>query len=160
MKSIFFKCVRSDGSSLWAIDKYARKYEIGKRYVFDKKTPSHIFLVAKNLIYNDYRLNYCFDDKSTYDFKDIPLDNHDLIYKLRPEQSISPRVLICYGDVKLRKVAICDVTLNWDFASKYTTHFEERFTSTDFTVIGEIFPSKKALTDNRRYHIYLARDIK
>lgn len=150
MKNIFFKSVRKDGSSLYAIGKYKKKYKLGQTYIFDEKTPAHVFVVCKDIEFDSYQRILTFQDESTYDLHDIPLDNQQLIYNYRAESSVAEKVIICYGELKIRNVPICDIDENWDFEHEYKCSYTDIFTSTSFTVIGQIVPQRQHVADEGR----------
>ncbi len=137
MKQIFFKTVRNDYTSVWAIGKYSRRYEIGKRYTFDPELPAHVF-----------GLNSCgeyFTPYSGSKFIEQNID-HQQVYEQRAENSGS-RVLICYGEVKLKQIPVCDIGQDWDFSDEWNTSPKWRFTSSDFVVVGEIDPPDGRVQD-------------
>ncbi len=140
MKQIFFKTVRSDYSSVWAIGKYRKIYEIGKRYTFDPRTPAHIFGVRPcSLGRTDYKLRV-YEPDCQWEEQEI---NHDHIYNHRAEPDGS-RVIICYGEVRKDRVPVCFIDNHWNFEQ---APFQWRFVSDDFTVIGEIKPTAPRLKD-------------
>ena len=127
MKQIFFKTVREDGTSVWAIGQYCRRYEVGKHYKFDPRTPAHVFGLD-----TEYS---CIEPQSSTAYFPEQSINHNEIYAQRAESNGGNRVLICYGEVKIQKVPVCHLFEDWDLTKAWT---EWRFTSDDFDVIGEI----------------------
>ncbi len=112
---MFFKTVRSDGTSVYAHGKLARKYEVGKRYRFPEQCPAHVFTFPGT----------------------TKLDS-DMIYNCRAEEQGGNRVLICYGELEERCVPCFDIYSSWWNFSMEDVPMERRHCSTDFVVIGEI----------------------
>lgn len=122
MKSIFFKTVKSDGTSLYAVGKFKQKYEVGKRYRFPRKFPAHVFLTGGRKGNNP---NALIDSGKTYE--------------LRAEGGAGNRVLVCYGKLERREVPVFDVSSNWHLKDANDEYKQTlRWCSTDFTVIGEL----------------------
>lgn len=134
MKQIFFKSVREDGSSAYAVGKYKQIYEIRKGYTFNPKLPAHVFLYHSNLGVMVY------PTALTEKIPIVDLINHDEIYRERPEALACIRVLICYGEVRILSVPVCDINWDWDFK---TCEYKLRYTSDSFYIIGEIQPANK-----------------
>ena len=112
---VFFKTVRPDGSSVWAPKGLSQIYEIGKTYKFPYELPAHVFVLPDMAIAD--------------------------VWDFRAEAGGGNRVLICYGNLETRRVPCLSVSYYaiWNFKKdvyKYVT----RECSTEFTVIGEIFP--------------------
>ena len=133
-KQLFFKTVRSDGSSVWAPPGLGRVYEIGKTYRFPKWAPAWLW---------SYQ----------------PMNR--LVFSWRPESNAGNRVLICWGFVSLFDAAMIPVAC-FDTAES-VTGFEYRYGSTYFTVVGEVFvPSdwrtaehpKQCVLTFRRHYIF------
>ena len=126
MKQMFFKVVRKNGDSVWAIGRFKQNYQIGKRYRFTKQSPAHVFI------------------------PDAPWTKMDSIYSNRPEGYAGSRVLICYGETERRKVACFDINGNWNLNTNPAKLLHKiRNVSTDFTVIGELIPNNPDLTENK-----------
>ena len=159
MKHIFFKSVRKDGSSLYAIGKYKKKYKLGQTYTFNEKTPAHVFVVCKNIEYGIYVRAYAHHDRKYFDFNDIPFHDQQLIYNNRAEDSVAEKVLVCYGDLNIRKVHICDIDENWDFNNAVTCKSRNQFTSTEFTVIGQIVPTTAYTANKEKLKLKIINDI-
>lgn len=160
MKQIFFKSVRKDGSSLYAIGKYKKKYKLGQTYTFDEKTPAHVFVVCKDIKHGVYTRLYTFDKQGNYDLNNIPFHKQQLIYSYRAESSVAEKVLVCYGELSLRAVRICDVDENWDFNDLATCSSCNQFTSTNFTVIGVIVPTETFVVHRNKLKLKIINDIK
>ncbi len=139
MKRLFYKTVREDGSSVWAIGRFRRVYEIGKTYKFSKTYPAHIFLA------NEFgKLSYPNDwNKELPPVTESAGIDVDRIYKNRAEGGTNGgnRVLVCYGNVFTAKVPVYEVEENWDLSMK--PQMKWRFVSDNFTVIGELCPTKR-----------------
>lgn len=131
-KQIFFKTVNDDYTSVHAVGKYCKKYEMGQRYVFHPKLPAHVFLMSGShrLVAAMYR--------NRADLPEQSLNDHDAIYNARPE-SVGVRVIVCYGEVRVQDVPVCDIGSHWDFTR---TSQDTRFVSDDFVVVGEIKPTQ------------------
>jgi hypothetical protein len=128
MKQIFFKTVRKDGSSVWAIGKFKTHYEVGKTYKFPASHPAHVFLVDEN--------SHCLYPQHTG--TPAAIFDGDVVYKSRAERSGGSRVLICYGEVKAKYVPTYEIDGNWNLNHK--PGMAHRYVSSNFTVIGEIKP--------------------
>lgn len=140
MKQIFFKTVRYNRTSVWAIGSFCRTYKIGQRYTFHKDYPAHVFGFTKDgrglyggLYENLLDENLVFPEQS--------LEDHNFIYGHRTEQ-MGNRVLIGYGEVRSQIVPICNVEEPWDFKRVRRL---QRFVSDDFVIVGEIKPDKRDL---------------
>lgn len=146
-QKIFFKQVRKDGSSLFAIGKYRRTYKIGRRYTFNERTPAFIYGVNNG--------STIIDGSIYHEFPEQSITNHDLIYSARPE-IVGGRVLICLGEVSKRTVRICKNNMLWNFRD---TCLCDWFCSIDFIVIGEIFPRHRDLDVPRTRNPKILHDI-
>jgi hypothetical protein len=136
MKRIFFKTVRRNYTSVWALGKFKTKYKVGKRFTFDPKHPSHCFLVDEkgSPLYPSSG-----DIARKLSAATIP-DDLEKVYARRAE-SAGSRVLICFGEVTPLMVPVCEVDVaSWNFALAET---KARWTCCDFVVLGEIFPAKR-----------------
>ncbi len=133
MKQIFFKTVCEDGGSVWAIGKYRRIYEVGKRYVFDPALPAYVFGITQG-----FTRGYSRQARPEYsaEFPEQSLDDHEDIYQNRAERT-GGRVLICYGVVRNAIIPYCDIGFDWDFKQTRTIR---QWVCDDFMVIGEIKP--------------------
>jgi hypothetical protein len=138
-KQIFFKTVQNDYTSVFAIGKYKRKYKVNERYTFDEGTPAHVFGLNDDGMYTP----------PNSEEKKLPIQNihHDLIYSKRAERGAGNRVLICYGEVETKRVPVCNIDENWNFSR---ASYKWRYTSSDFTVIGEIQPKRRDSIPLRR----------
>lgn len=140
MEQIFFKTVRRDGSSVWAIGSYRTIYKIGQRYQFDAATPAHVFGFKDGAIASADACEF-YPKQNVF--------NYDWIYGNRAEPA-GTRVLIGYGVVNREKVPVCSVTSNWDFSQ--AVH-RSRFVSRDFTIIGEVKPSHRLDRQEEPFHL-------
>jgi len=124
MKQIFFKTVREDYSSVYARGKLSKTYKIGEHYTFPEVLPAHVFPYCKGISQGGAGIDF------------------DFVYNSRKEVAAGNRVLICYGEVVRREVPcfdICDDS--WNLNKIFSGNFydkEQRETSVDFDVIGEI----------------------
>jgi len=114
---VFFKTVRSDGSSLWAHPPLKKTYVIGQRYQFDKRLPARVF--GDHFIQAD----------GTFD--------PERVYNDRAESGGGNRVFVCRGNFFKLLVPVLDIGDLWTFS--HTEHYlAEQSCSSDFVVIGEI----------------------
>jgi hypothetical protein len=144
MKTLFFKTVRNNYTSVWAAGPFKKTYNIGQRYQFDRNHPAHVFLVnheGSRLVPTDF---YNASPRKAELWKQeaaFPAELLNTVYFLRAEVSGS-RVLICFGEVELVAVPVMGVRSEvWDFG--YDRFQEPRFVSCDFVVIGEIHPKRR-----------------
>lgn len=142
MKQRFYKTVRSDGSSVWAVGKYRTIYEVGKSYKFDPKWPAHVFGLVKRASYDlsewDNSEWHCsYPNFPTDIFPLQTCENKDLIYRYRAEP-VGNRVLVGEGIVKTLYVPYYPTGRHW---LKKNLVYYLRFTCDDFKIVGEIFPS-------------------
>ncbi len=144
MKQIFFKTVRKDGGSVWAVGKYRQIYEVGKRYVFDPALPAHVFGMNENTESKPYISLYRVSPHACREFPVQSLNDQQLIYRKRAESS-GTRVLIGYGQVRNARVPYCHIGSHWDFRNLCST---TQWVCDDFTIIGEIRGDSEWLHDN------------
>lgn len=160
MKHVFFKSVRKDGSSVWAIDKFTKIYKVGETYTFPESHPGHVFTCVKNRLNGFYQKLFCIsnhDNLENYDLSDIPFHDTQFIYDNRAENITSTRVLICYGELFSKRIKIHFVDVDWDNNDEGTKYLVNRLVSTNFTIIGEIVPKRKYVPqeDYGRYDVKL-----
>ncbi len=121
MKTIFYKTVRSDGSSLFAPSPLGRVYTIGEHYEFPDERPAFGFPT---------------EDRMT------PINNLENAYLYRRERWNGNRVLICYGKTEAKTIKIFGVGYStWNSSSGFD-RIVLALTSVSFDVIGEIFVPK------------------
>lgn len=122
-RQMFFKSVRSDYSSLYARNGLSRIYTVGSHHKFSAKLPAHVFTLEES-------------NRSVRGVEGTL--NSDLAYDYRAEGKTGNRVVICYGLLKKREVpCLCVSDSEWNFTEKDMST-ETKWTSTEFTVIGEI----------------------
>lgn len=118
-KRIFFKSVKSDGTSLYAKGRFKKTYKVGKSYRFSKQFPAFVFTAPNDEI------------------------NSEIVYGSRPEASSGNRVMICYGELEEREVPRFEIDGDWRL-NLAQDNLEFHQVSTNFVIIGEILPVERA----------------
>lgn len=118
-EQVFFKTVTEDYKSLYARGDLSCTYQIGKRYLFHPDFPAHVFM------------------RKNFDLNNV--ESCENLYLGREEYTGGNRVLVCYGELKIRSVPCFYIyESTWDFNNITATAKHSIFTSTDFTVTGEL----------------------
>ncbi len=119
MREIFFKTVREDYTSVYARGILKKKYEVNKHYKFSPDLPAYVFCYEKVDLSNRQQRNK--------------------IYNNRYEKRGGNRVLVCCGELKIRRVPCFDIyDKEWNFQNTKNIQHTSCFTSTDFLVIDEL----------------------